>query len=65
MSSYIKTTKHPITGKWRKAFWIDDYFGSHRYGVLFIKGKGSFNKLGTEYKDCEVFDPEKTKLETK
>lgn len=35
MSSYTKITRHPQTGAWEKAFWIDDYFGSHVYGVRF------------------------------
>lgn len=35
MSSYTKITRHPQTGAWEKAFWIDDYFGSHVYGVQF------------------------------
>lgn len=35
MSSYFKNTKHPKTGEWQTAMWLDDYFGPHRYGVLF------------------------------
>ena len=35
MSSYIRQTKHPITGYWEEASWLDDYFGSHSYGVKF------------------------------
>ena len=51
MSTYSKQTKHPITGEWHNATWTDDYFGSHHYGVKFPNG--------------DVFDPEKTKLETR
>lgn len=35
MSSYKRITKHPITGEWKMADWLDDFFGSHRYGVRF------------------------------
>lgn len=35
MSSYNKLTKHPITGDWYDAEWLDDYFGRHKYGVRF------------------------------
>jgi len=51
MSTYSKQTKHPITGEWHEATWIDDFYGSHRYGVQFPDG--------------ETFNPEKTKLETR
>lgn len=51
MSTYWQITKNPKTGKWEKATWIDDYFGSHRYGVKFPDGT--------------VINPEKIKLETK
>ena len=43
MSSYIAVTKHPKTGKWENAQWIDDYYGPHKYGVKF--------------EDGDVFDP--------
>ena len=39
MSTYIRKTKHPITGEWHCATWIDDYYGSHEYGVEFPDGK--------------------------
>lgn len=39
MSSYYRRTKHPETGKFENAFWIDDYFGRHRYGVRFPSGR--------------------------
>lgn len=35
MSSYQKTTVHPITGAQERAEWLDDYFGQHNYGVRF------------------------------
>lgn len=39
MSNYYQMTKHPETGKYENAFWIDDKFGNHRYGVKFPDGK--------------------------
>ena len=35
MSNYSALTRHPVTGTAEVADWIDDYFGRHRYGVLF------------------------------
>jgi 5-methylcytosine-specific restriction endonuclease McrBC GTP-binding regulatory subunit McrB len=35
MSTYKRETKHPITGEWGNATWMDDYFGQHRYGIKF------------------------------
>lgn len=39
MSNFYKVTKHPITGKWEKATWLDNYFGGHHYGVKFSDGQ--------------------------
>lgn len=50
MSSYLRWTKHPETGEWHKAFWIDDHYAPHHYGVKF--------------NDDKFFDPRKYKLET-
>jgi hypothetical protein len=33
-----RRTKNPVTGEYEEAFWIDDYFGRHRYGVRFPSG---------------------------
>lgn len=35
MSNYIRRTKHPDTGVFEDASWIDDHFGKHNYGVRF------------------------------
>ena len=35
MSSYLGTAIHPETGKPTPAWFLDDYFGPHRYGVQF------------------------------
>lgn len=50
MSSYLRNTKNPKTGKFEGAFWIDDKLGPHHYGVIF--------------QDGSVVDPHKIKLET-
>ena len=50
MSNYIKWTKHPDTGHWHKAGWLDNHFGPHNYGVKF--------------NDDQIFDPRTTELET-
>lgn len=39
MSNFYKDTRHPITGEIEPALWIDDYFGRHRYGVMFLDGR--------------------------
>lgn len=39
MSNYLKQTKHPITGKWEEAEWLDNKFGQRNYGVRFSDGQ--------------------------
>lgn len=51
MSCYYAITKHPETGKWENAEWLDDHFGIHHYGVRFPDGR--------------VFDPERIKCDQK
>jgi len=51
MSTYSKQTKHPVTGEWHEATWIDDYYGRHIYGI--------------EFPDGEMFNADRTKLETR
>lgn len=38
MSSFIQNTKHPKTGEWEDALWLDDYYGHHHYGVMWLGG---------------------------
>ena len=54
MSTFKRTTKHPLTGKWEDATWHDDMFGSHVYGVQF-KDKSIFNEneIDLETRHCE------------
>lgn len=51
MSSYQQLTKHPKTKKFELAWWIDNFYAQHHYGVRFPDGS--------------VYDPEKKKLQTK
>lgn len=51
MSNFIAKTKHPKTGKWEMAEWLDDYYGHHRYAVRFPDGS--------------LFDPSRKKMEMK
>lgn len=46
MSTYVDSAVNPKTGKYQKALFIDDYFGSHRYGVAFKNDGG----------DADLFD---------
>ena len=39
MSTYKAPAIHPDTGEIEMAWFIDDYFGRHRYGVEFSDGK--------------------------
>lgn len=39
MSTFDDYTIHPDTGRIELATWIDDYFGSHHYGVKFPDGQ--------------------------
>jgi len=44
MSTFVSEAIHPKTGKSPSALYIDDYYGSHRYGVGF-KNDGSDTSL--------------------
>lgn len=35
MSNFVRRTRHPETGLFEDATWLDDYFGNHIYGVKF------------------------------
>jgi len=52
MSNFMRNTKHPYTGKWEMAAWLDNQFGHRIYGVRFQDGK-VFNteKIPIEFKD--------------
>lgn len=50
MSTYSQFTENPVTKRWEKALWIDDYFAHHHYGVQFPSDPTT------------VIDPYKTQL---
>lgn len=60
MSSYKLKTKHPETGKWEEALWLDNFFGRRKYGVVFPS-----DKLPGNTTEDIAFDPRKVDLETK
>ena len=43
MSTYIDQAINPKTSKVQSAFFIDDYYGTHNYGVGFRKDGGKIN----------------------
>ena len=60
MSSFKRKTFNPRTGEVEEAWWIDDYFGHHQYGVKFNDGscytpeeikKHEFRSLGLRNKN--------------
>ena len=64
MSSYIKSAKNPKTNKIIKAFFLDDYFGSHKYAVAFKKdGKDAdWERVNSIKKDCDIYSIDKIEL---
>jgi hypothetical protein len=62
MSSYYRKTKHPKTGEWERASWLDNLFGGHHYGVIFPSDEAK-RREGQPLRDI-AFDPEKVDLET-
>jgi hypothetical protein len=54
MSTYAKFTKHPITGRFEPATWLDDYYGRHRYGVVFEDSIFEADKHKWETRDAET-----------
>jgi hypothetical protein len=62
MSSYRKQTKHPNTGEWENALWIDDLFGHHHYGVVFPSDQEKNPDL---LPPRIAYDPQRLDLETK
>jgi hypothetical protein len=66
MSNYIRETRHPRTGQWEQATWIDDLFGRHCYGVVFPSdvARLEWTKGLTAFR-LVAFDPETTPLETR
>ena len=44
MSNFIEPTYHPIKKKMLYAYWIDDYFGKHKYGIKFVNEDRVFSE---------------------
>lgn len=63
MSTFKKTTKHPVRGDWQYATWYDDMFGNHNYGVVFPSDERQHGE-DTPLKSV-AFDPRKVDLEIK
>lgn len=59
MSTFKRKTKNPDSGHWEMATWIDDYFGSHRYGVEFMDG----TIVNPNEVDLEVDDDDEDEVE--
>ena len=36
MSNFKDKTIHPETGEIQEAWFLDDYFGKHKYGIRFV-----------------------------
>ena len=51
MSNHYDDAYDPVSKTVRKAWWLDNYFGKHRYGVQFDEG-------GPIYRPEEVAVPE-------
>jgi hypothetical protein len=54
MSNYTRLTKHPETGSWSLADWLDDYFGHHRYGVRFRGEDRTFRENEVDHSEASV-----------
>jgi hypothetical protein len=39
VSNYTRRTRHPVTGEFQDADWLDNYFGRWAYGVRFPDGR--------------------------
>ena len=57
MSNFIAKAKHPATGKLQDAFFVDDYYGSHIYGVGFRKDDIKL-EITDSFEDLEFFREE-------
>jgi hypothetical protein len=64
MSTYINKAINPETGKLQLALFIDDYYGSHRYGVGF-KNNGTdaslYDRINID--DYTIYPLEEIKME--
>lgn len=65
MSTYVDKAINPKTGKSQLALFIDDYYGSHRYGVGFKNDGTDANLYDIENRDSEytIYPLEEIKVE--
>lgn len=66
MSMYVDKAINPKTGKPQLALFIDDYYGSHRYGVGFKNDGTDASLYDIENRDSEytVYPLEEIKVES-
>lgn len=55
MSNYHAVTRHPQTGLWEDAEWIDGYFGHYIYGVKFASDMKIYPTNLVKKKDIKEF----------
>jgi hypothetical protein len=53
MSNFTALTKHPETGEIKPAYWMDNFWGKHQYGVVFTDD----NKRAFKGEMCEQVHP--------
>jgi len=61
MSSFIREAVNPKTGKKVKAFFIDDYYGAHLYGVGFTRDGTDASFRSDFITDCDFYKIEDLK----
>lgn len=49
MRSFKQLTKHPETGEWEEATWIDDLFADGKYGVVFPSIENDIRDIDVNY----------------
>jgi hypothetical protein len=65
MSTYVDKAINPKTGKSQLALFIDDHYGSHRYGVGFKNDAtdANLNHIGNIKSEYTVYPVEEIKME--
>jgi len=62
MSTYCRFTRHPVSKQYEPAVWLDDYFGSHHYGVRFGGENTVFDDREYDIKTREPKDEKEREL---
>ena len=55
MSSFLRKCVNPKTGKEQVAAFIDDYYGSHQYGILLPADGSDYDWNVSKFKDCDAY----------